>query len=96
MHVFYGIAKTIMDGTKDADQQYDFAMQAKADGKPEIAAKHIEEAKKRLAGVKEWYDIGVKLLAAEKSEPLVDAVMELLMQHHRASLDKIAQFKPGA
>ena len=76
MHVFYGIAKTIMDGTKDADQQYDFAVAAKAEGKPEIAAKHIEEAKKRLAGV--------------------DAVMELLMQHHRASLDKIAQFKPGA
>ncbi len=96
MHVFYGIAKTIMDGCKDADQQYDFAMQAKADGKPEIAARHIDEAKKRLVGVKEWYDIGVKLLASEKSEPLVEAVMELLMQQHRGALDKINQFKPGA
>ena len=57
---------------------------------------HIEEAKKRLVGVKEWYDIGVKLLASEKPEPLVEAVMELLMQQHRSALDKIAQFKPGA
>lgn len=96
MHVFYGIAKTIMDGCKDADQQYDFAVQAKTEGKPEIAMRHIEEAKKRLAGVKEWYDVGVKLLAAEKPEPMVEAVMELLLQHHRSTLEKIATFKPGA
>ena len=88
MHVFYGIAKTIMDGTKDADQQYDFAMQAKAEGKPEIAAKHIEEAKKRLAGVKEWYDIGVKLLASEKSEPLVDAVDAIMKAHDRETTER--------
>ena len=73
-----------------------FPYQAKTEGKPEIAMRHIEEAKKRLAGVKEWYDVGVKLLAAEKPEPMVEAVMELLLQHHRSTLEKIATFKPGA
>ncbi len=96
MHVVYGIAKTIMDGCKDADQQYDFAQTAKSQGKPELAARHIEEAKKRLVGVKEWYDIGVKQMSSEKPEPMVEAVMELLMQYHRSALDKVNQFKPGA
>lgn len=96
MHVFYGVAKTIMDGCKDAAQQYDFAQTAKAEGKTELAGKHIDEAKKRLAGVKEWYDIGAKLVAADKAEPMVEAVMELLLQYYRGELDKIAQFKPGA
>ena len=96
MHVFYGIAKTIMDGCKDADQQYEFAQAAKAQGKPDLAIRHIEEAKKRLAGVKEWYDIGTKQMQSENPEPMVEAVMELLLQHHRSTLDKIATFKPGA
>lgn len=91
-----GVCRTVLDNIKDADMQMDWAESAKERGNHDLAQYHAEEAKKRLAGVKEWYDIGVKLLASEKSEPLVDAVMELLMQHHRASLDKIAQFKPGA
>lgn len=96
MHVFYGIAKTIMDGTKDADQQLEFAQAAKAQGKPELAVKHIEEAKKRLVGVKEWYDMGMKMLASDKPEPMAEAVMELLMQQHKSVLERVGQFKPGA
>lgn len=95
MHIIYGIAKTIMDGNKDATQQLDFAASAKSQGKPEIAMKHAEEAKRRLSGVKEWHDLGIKTLNAEKPEPIAEAVMDLLNQQCRELMERANSFKPN-
>lgn len=93
--VIYGIAKTIMDGLKDAEAQYEYARTANESGKHDLALRHIEEAKKRLAGVKEWYDFGTKMLG-DKPESIVGVFMELFLQWHRGVVDKLATFKPGA
>lgn len=93
MHSFFGIGKTIMDGCKDASQQYDFAIAAKNAGDQEIAIKHIEEAKRRLAGVKEWYDIGMRYIANEKQGSIAEDIMALLNQQYREMLDRVNQFK---
>lgn len=93
MHSFFGIGKTIMDGCKDASQQYDFAIAAKNAGDQEIAIKHIEEAKRRLSGVKEWYDIGMRYIATEKQGSIAEDIMALLNQQYRELVDKVNQFK---
>ncbi len=91
--VIAGIAQTITDGIKDAEMQYTYATQAAEAGKPEVAMKHIEDAKQRLAGAKMWIDYGGKLLA---DDPLAEVLVEILMRTHKSALEKIAAFKPGA
>lgn len=93
--IAYGIAKTIMDGIKDAEMQYDYAVAASELGKVEIASRHIEEAKKRLIGVREWTDYGAKVLSGAKPDTLAPVLVELLNSQQKQALDKIAAFKPG-
>lgn len=92
--IAYGIAKTIMDGIKDAEMQYEYAVAASELGKPDISGRHIEEAKKRLIGVKEWTDYGAKILGGSP-DTLAPVLLELLNQQQKQALDKIASFKPG-
>ena len=92
--VAYGIAKTVMDGIKDAEMQYEYAQNASDAGKADIAMRHIEEAKKRLIGVKEWTDFGAKILGSSP-DSLAPVLLELLNQSQKQALDKIASFKPG-
>lgn len=49
-----GITKTIIDGLKDAQMQYDYAVAAKKHGDTTVAKLHLDEATRRLSGVGEW------------------------------------------
>lgn len=91
--VIADIAKTITDSIRDAEMQHGYAERAAKAGKPDIAAKHIEEAKIRLNGAKMWIDLGSKLFG---DDPLAEVLSEMLMATHKAAMEKIAQFKPGA
>lgn len=90
--IMKGIVKTITDGIKDSEMQYEYAVTAKNAGKTDLAALHIEEAKNRLGKVKEWYE---RAVAMENSR--VDEIAELLMERYRewyhAILDKVLKFK---
>lgn len=50
-----GAVKTILDGIKDAQMQYEYAEIAMKHGDKAWAALHINESHKRLMGVCEWY-----------------------------------------
>lgn len=91
--VIADIARTVTDGIRDADMQYAYAERAAKAGKPDIAAKHIEEARIRLNGAKMWIDLGGKLFA---DDPLAEVLTEMLMATHKSAMEKIANFKPGA
>lgn len=83
-----GIAKTIIDGIKDAQMQLDYACEAKEEGEHEIAHMHIEEAKKRMNGVKEWYDYATAKLGKHHEGDYAYAAME---EHYRDWAHKIKQ-----
>ena len=93
--VLKGIIRTAMDSLKDAEMQIGYAEGAKAEAKTDIALRHIEEAKRRLQGVKEWYDIGMKMSGNEVN-PVSDMLMEYHKRLYRDLVDKVATFKPGA
>ena len=93
--VLDGIARTVLDGIRDAEMQYGYAEKARESGKADIAIRHNEEAKRRLQGVKEWYDIGMKLVG-DKLDPLAAMLMEHNRKNYRSLIDKVATFKPGA
>lgn len=75
-----GIVKTITDGLKDANMQYDWAVEAKEHGKTELSHLHLAEAKKRLDGAKEWYDKAKAMLP--HTEPT--ELEEMLMCHYKS------------
>lgn len=52
--IYKGIVKTIVDGIKDAQMQYDYAVAAKDDGEQNLAKLHLDEASRRLSGVSDW------------------------------------------
>jgi uncharacterized protein with ACT and thioredoxin-like domain len=65
-----GIVKTITDGIKDANMQIEYAETARASGNHDLAMLHASEAKKRLEGVKEWYEKAKTMHHEEKHSPL--------------------------
>lgn len=94
-----GICRTVLDGIKDSEMQIDYAENAKESGNMELAQFHLEEAKKRLSGAKEWYDRGMKLYTqgnAGKPDALTDALIEQSKEHYRKILDRAANFKAGS
>lgn len=74
-----GIVKTITDGLKDADMHIEWAEEAKEEGNHDLATLHINEAKKRLDGVKEWYDKAKAMHSIENHTPLE----EMLICHYK-------------
>lgn len=74
-----GIVKTITDGLKDADMHIEWAEEAKEAGNHELTSLHINEAKKRLDGAKEWYDKAMSMHTEEKHTPLE----EILICHYK-------------
>lgn len=93
--IMHGIAKTAMDHVKDAQMQYDYAIEAEEHGSHEFAALHMAEAKTHLDSAKAWYDRGMKL-AGDKLDPVADMMLEHPRAWHRELADKVAKFKPGA
>lgn len=91
--VIRGMVKTVIDGIKDSDCQLKYAHTAKDSGHHDIAALHIEEAKRRLSGVKEWYD-RAKGAADGHNEAVTDALMGYYKDWYREIMDKVARFEP--
>lgn len=87
-----GIVKTITDGLKDANMQYDWAEEAKKDGKTELAHLHITEAKKRLDGAKEWYDKAKAMFPLSEPTELEEMLMCHYKNWYRELLDKVEKF----
>lgn len=54
--LMHGIVRTMTDGVRDANMQYDYAVEAKEHGDHELAAHHIEEARARISGAKAWHE----------------------------------------
>lgn len=91
--VIRGMVKTVIDGIKDSDYQLKYAHTAKDSGHHDIAALHIEEAKRRLSGAKEWYD-RAKGAADGHNEAVTDALMGYYKDWYREVMDKVARFEP--
>lgn len=92
--VIHGIAKTIIDGIKDAQMQYDYAVAAMDAGEHEIAKLHISEAQKRINGVKEWYDYAVAKMGKHHEGDMAYMAMEDHYRDWARSLrERIAAFK---
>lgn len=89
--VMRGVIWMMTDGIKDAGMAYDYAVDAKEAGKPELAATFVEDAKYRLGKVKEWYDRAMSMHGGQ-----LDAIAETLCEHYREwyrdVLDKVMKF----
>lgn len=49
------VTRTIIDGLKDTQMQYEYAEEAHEHGEMALAKAHIDEAMKRMNGVQEWW-----------------------------------------
>ena len=90
-----GIVKTITDGIKDANMQYDWAEEAKKNGKTELAHLHIAEAKKRLDGVKEWYDKAMAMFPNSDPTELEEIFICHYKKWYHDVRDKVESFHRG-
>lgn len=74
------IAKTILDGLKDAQMQCEYAEKAMEEGDRELAMLHKQEADVRLKGVQAWYQHAKKMgLITEDMHP----AESVLIDHHK-------------
>ena len=90
-NVIRGMVKTIVDGIKDSDCQLKYARAAKDAGHQDLAALHIEEAKRRLSGAKEWYD-RAKGVAGDNNEAVAEVLMDYYKDWYREVMDKVVRF----
>lgn len=90
-NVIHGMVKTIVDGIKDSDCQLKYARAAKDAGHQDLAALHIEEAKRRLSGAKEWYD-RAKSMADGHTEVVAEVLMDYYKDWYREVMDKVVRF----
>lgn len=84
------VAKTIMDGLKDAEMQYRWAEEAHGMGEPELAKMHLGESMKRLTGVKDW--CGYAEAKSDHSDMVRDMV-EYWREWHDKILEKASALK---
>lgn len=87
-----GIVKTITDGLKDANMQVEWGERAKDGGNPELAMLHFHEAKKRLDGVKEWYDKAKGMHTESNFTPLEEMLMCHYKHWYHELLEKVGKF----
>jgi hypothetical protein len=84
------MVKTIVDGLKDTQMQYEYAVEAKEHGDQGIAAAHLAEAKKRISGVQEWWGHADTM---GSSDPMYAMLMEYYREWcHKLKRD-IEEFK---
>ena len=86
--VIKGLAKTIIDGIKDAQMQLDYAEEAREHGECEIAHRHLNEAHERLNGVKEWYEFAEAKMGKHHDGDMAYHAME---EHYRDWARKIRE-----
>lgn len=78
-----GVVKTIVDGIKDAQMQYDYAETAHKHGDNGFASLHINEAHKRLMGVCEWYKKAKDAFDIEGDDDEDDYVTDALVDNYK-------------
>lgn len=88
--IMRGVIWMTTDGIKDAGMAYDYAVDAKEAGKPELAAIFIEDAKYRLGKVKEWYERAVSMHG--QVDGVTEELIEVHKQAYRELLDKVMKF----
>lgn len=88
--IMRGVIWMTTDGIKDAGMAYDYAVDAKEAGKPELAALFIEDAKYRLGKVKEWYERAVSMHG--QVDGVTEELIEVHKQAYRELLDKVMKF----
>ena len=90
-----GIVKTITDGLRDANMQYDWAEDAKSHGAHDLAMLHISEAKKRLDGAKEWYEKAMAMMPKAEHTELEEILMCHYKHWYRELREKVEAFHRG-
>jgi hypothetical protein len=89
-----GAARTVTDGLKDAQMQYEYAVSARDHGDHETAVRHISEAHKRLGGVSEWMEL------LDESEDAKTPLCRVLLNHykhwHKDLMEKVEHFHAQA
>ena len=85
-----GAARTVTDGLKDAQMQYEWAEKARDHGDHEMAQKHISEAHKRLSGIADW------MALLEETEDAKTPLCRVLLDHykhwHRDLTERVEHF----
>ena len=89
-----GAARTVTDGLKDAQMQYEYAEHAMEQGDREMSAKHIAEAHKRLSGVTEWFAILDE--SEESKQPLARALLNHYKSWHKDLWERVEHFHADA
>ena len=91
-HLMHGIARTMMDGVKDAKMQLEYAEEAKEHGDHELAAHHLEEAHNRLAGAKAWHERARKHIDGH-SDPFIKVFDEEWCEWYHDVERELSAFK---
>lgn len=88
--ILKNIAKTIVDGLKDTQMQYEYAETAREMGDPQYAKAHIDEAMKRINGVQEWWKHADSLAG---NDPMYAMLMEYYRDWCHKLRREIEEFK---
>jgi hypothetical protein len=78
-----GMVKTIIDGIKDAQMQYEYAETALKQDDHTFAALHINEAHKRLMGVCEWYKKAKDVIGEHGDDDEDDIITDVLVNEYK-------------
>ena len=78
-----GVVKTIIDGIKDAQMQYEYAEIAMKHGDKAFASLHINEAHKRLMGVCEWYKKAKDVIGEHGDDDEDDIITDVLVNEYK-------------
>lgn len=88
--ILKNVAKTVVDGLKDTQMQYEYAEEAKEHGDMAMAKAHISEAHKRLEGVHEWWKHADEMGG---NDPMYVMLMEYYKDWCRKLKHEIEEFK---
>lgn len=78
-----GVVKTIIDGIKDAQMQYEYAEIAMKHDDKAFASLHINEAHKRLMGVCEWYKKAKEAFDMNGDDDEDDMLTDVLVDEYK-------------
>ena len=78
-----GVVKTIIDGVKDAQMQFEYAEIAHKHGDKTFASLHINEAHKRLIGVCEWYKKAKETFHMDGDDDEDDIITDVLVDNYK-------------
>lgn len=89
----HGAIKTFMDGIRDSHSQYEMARSALDAHDHEFARLHAEEAERRLAGAKMWYDKVKASFPQEHEDHVRDALLSGYMDWYHSVCEKVKQLR---